>query len=53
MDKLNQNTEKRESRQERTNRIANEILQEERSERNTKTARLRDMRLKMQRLATA
>lgn len=45
--------EKRESRQERTDRIANEIIREERSMVDRKTARLRDMRLKMHRIATA
>lgn len=45
--------EKRESRQERTDRIANEIIREERSMVDRKTARLRDMRLKIHRIATA
>jgi len=48
----NVNFEKRESRQERTDRIANEIIQQERSMIDRKTARLRDMRLKMHRIAT-
>lgn len=49
----NVNFGKRESRQERTDRIANEIIRQERSMIDRKTARLRDMRLKMHRIATA
>ena len=46
-----QQVEKRESKNERTDRIARGIIQKERSQRDKKTARLRDMRLKMERVA--
>jgi hypothetical protein len=43
--------EKLESRQERADRIAREYITAERSARENKTARLREMRLKMERMA--
>lgn len=45
--------EKRESRAERTDRIARGILSEEHARRDKKTARLREMRLKTERMAAA
>ncbi len=45
--------EKRESRDERANRIARGLIKAERVAREKKTARLRDMRLKMERMAEA
>ena len=49
---LNPKLEKRESKAERTDRIALGIIRAERASRDRKTARIRDMRLKIERLAT-
>jgi hypothetical protein len=43
--------ERPENRHERADRIAREYIDAERSERKEKTARLREMRLKMERMA--
>lgn len=45
--------EKKESRAERTDRIASEIIDAERSKRDKKTAWLREMRLKAERVSVA
>ena len=45
--------EKQESKAERTDRIAREIISSDRSSRDRKTARLREMRLKAERVAGA
>lgn len=44
-------TEKKESKYERADRIARDIIQQERSYNRKKTARLRDLRLKAERMA--
>ena len=48
----NSEINRKESKAERTDRIAREIIQAERSRCNKKSAWLRDMRLKAQRIAT-
>ncbi|MBC2885449.1 hypothetical protein H7Q97_08520 [Ochrobactrum sp. CM-21-5] len=45
------NTEKKETPMERADRIARELLSAERKEREKKTARLREKRLEMERIA--
>lgn len=50
---LNPRVEKRESRLERSDRIARAIILDERRARDRKTARLREKRLKIERMASA
>lgn len=45
------NTEKRETPMERADRVARELISSERMEREKKTARLRELRLEMERIA--
>lgn len=47
---FNQELEKKESKAERTDRIAREMIMAERSSNVNKTERLREMRLKMERV---
>ena len=48
---LNQRLEKKESKAERTDRIAREMIRAERLSTVSKTERLREMRLKIERMA--
>lgn len=48
---MRERPERRESRLERSDRIARQILHEERRKRDSKTARLREMRMKIERVA--